>query len=211
MVDTRFNYRDEERNAKGQFVSKAQPAPFHAGGWPMPPRPQPPVGTLTVSFFGEQITLTGGPYRSKPDSMFGVKMAAEIDHPFDVSIPTQDFQTPPREAMYEGLLSTVLGHFVFGDPIYVGCMAGKGRTGMFLATLAYMSGEDDPVSFVRAHYYPHAVETRDQEKFVKSFDRTTFRRQLMKLLIEYNAVSWGRLRKMPWQDKLLYLRCVFAK
>jgi hypothetical protein len=211
---TRYNYLDEERDSRGRFSGKKQKqvfTPKHEPYTPPPFTPLAPLGTLTVRLFGDDITITGGPFKACPPHMIGVKMAAEIDWPHDVSIPTQDFKTPPRDRFEEGMLAALTCHFIDGDPIYVGCFAGKGRTGLFLATLAYLCGEDEPVKFVRANYYAHAVETPDQEKFVTSFDRETFRRRLMKVLIGFNAISWGRLRRMTWADRLLYLKLVFAR
>jgi protein-tyrosine phosphatase len=56
-----------------------------------------------------------------------------------------------------------------GYPLYVGCMGGKGRTGLFLAVLAKAWGIKNPVEYVRANYYPHAVETKEQYAYVTNF------------------------------------------
>lgn len=45
-----------------------------------------------------------------------------------------------------------------------------GRTGLFLAILAKAVGFNDPVAYVRKHYYNHAVETAEQAKYVEAFD-----------------------------------------
>ena len=51
----------------------------------------------------------------------------------------------------------------------VGCMGGIGRTGLMLALLAKSFGEEDPVRYVRATYYSHAVETAAQKQFIAEF------------------------------------------
>jgi hypothetical protein len=117
------------------------------------------------------FTITGGPsYRaiSYPQHTF-VKLAKEIQVPCDISIPTKDFGTPDLQQLTEGLVKAVTA-VLAGTPLYVGCMAGKGRTGLFLAVLAKSFGVANPVEYVRANYYPHAVETDGQYQFVEAFE-----------------------------------------
>jgi len=126
-------------------------------------------GTLQIPLTGRQhFVVTGGPFRECPDTMWGVKMAAEIEKPCAVDIPTRDFHVPDRLLLYRGLEKAV-DLVLAGDPIYVGCMGGIGRTGLFLAILAKAFGVKQPVKFVRAGYYAHAVETPEQQTYVKAF------------------------------------------
>jgi hypothetical protein len=118
--------------------------------------------------FGRYFEITGGPYAEAPDTMVGVKMAREINFEADVSIPTIDFKTPPPELLADGLTKAV-ELLVEGEPLYVGCMGGKGRTGLFLSVLAKAWGIPNPVEYVRENYYNHAVETKEQYKFVTEF------------------------------------------
>lgn len=128
------------------------------------------LGNLKMPLkFGKYYTVFGGPYVEVPEDMFGVKMAAEIRHPHDVSIPTRDFSTPPVEALDSGLLK-VLDAMGRGEPVYVGCMAGRGRTGLFLAVLSKVFGIPHPVKYVRENYYRHAVETDGQYSFVERYE-----------------------------------------
>jgi hypothetical protein len=55
--------------------------------------------------------------------------------------------------------------------VEVGCAGGRGRTGTALACLAILDGvpTSEAVEYVRAHYDPGAVETREQERFVRGF------------------------------------------
>ena len=55
-------------------------------------------------------------------------------------------------------------------PVYVGCAAGLGRTGTFLAALARLAGIDDGVAWTRANYDPRAVETAEQAAAVAALD-----------------------------------------
>lgn len=114
------------------------------------------------------FTVYGGPYRLRPQDMMGVKMAREIELPCDVSIPTQDFSIPTREAVDLGLAKTI-DLILEQQAVYVGCAGGIGRTGLFLAILTKCFGVKDPIAFVRKTYHPHAVETKEQRDFVESY------------------------------------------
>lgn len=136
------------------------------------------IGPITASIFG-------GPFR-KFDSgvrrLKGVKMAEEIDHPHHVSIPTEDFSIPDTKDMECGVISA-LKHVLEGNDLYVGCMGGIGRTGLFMGVLGKVLHDyridhpdeeitwvDDPVVWVRTHYKSHAIETEEQQHFVRNFN-----------------------------------------
>jgi protein-tyrosine phosphatase len=129
------------------------------------------LGQLQIPLNSKQyFTLTGGPSheaRDYPEMEF-VKMAKEINLPCSINIPTRDFSVPDPVDLSRGLREAV-DFILAGKPVYVGCMAGRGRTGLFLAVLARAFGVENPVEYVRANYYPHAVETADQYKFVMEF------------------------------------------
>lgn len=126
-------------------------------------------------------TIFGGPFRQYETGtrrLVGVKMAREIDHPHDISIPTKDYSVPDPDDMIAGLLAAI-ERMAEGNDLYVGCLGGIGRTGLFMAVaaktlIAYHDGEyaknTDPVKLVRAYYLPHAVETSEQLSYVASFD-----------------------------------------
>lgn len=129
----------------------------------------------------QYFLVVGGPFRDCPSTMKGVKMAKEIQAECAVDIPTVDFQVPDRKLMYRGM-HKAMDLLLAGEPLYVGCMGGKGRTGLFLAVMAKAFGVKKPVEYVRANYYAHAVETEQQMKFVKQFTITPpMRRKLKKL------------------------------
>lgn len=126
-------------------------------------------GTLALSApFSKFYTVIGGPYSERIKSAVGVKMAHELKLPCDIDIPTFDFSVPTRVDLDSGLEKAVRA-ILAGDPLYVGCMAGRGRTGLFLAILAKAFGEKSPVEYVREHYYEHAVETDKQYNFVMAY------------------------------------------
>lgn len=128
------------------------------------------LGTLKLPIRGDKFfEVVGGPFIECPDNMVGVKMAAEIKRPCHINIPTEDFSVPKLSELDVGLILAVQS-IVRGQPVYVGCMAGRGRTGLFLAILAKAFGVEDPVGFVRKHYYRHAVETAAQKIFVSDYE-----------------------------------------
>ena len=117
---------------------------------------------------GQFYKVFGGPYHQKPSKMVGVRMAAEIDAPAHIVVPTRDFSVPDIEAMTDGIDEAV-SHILLGRQVYVGCMGGIGRTGLFLAVLAKAFDVPDPVAYVRRHYLAHAVETQQQRQYVAEF------------------------------------------
>jgi len=117
---------------------------------------------------GQYFEVYGGPYMARPKSFVGLKMAEEITAPFDVEIPTPDFNVPTYEQALAGL-RRILPFILIGRPVYVGCMGGVGRTGFMLAILAKAWGVPSPIKYVRSQYYAHAVETTPQQRFVENF------------------------------------------
>lgn len=127
------------------------------------------LGSLKLPLWlGSHHVIYGGPYKNKPEGLLGVKMAQEIRAAAAISIPTRDFSVPDRGVLDTGM-GTAVRLILAGHPLYVGCMGGRGRTGLFLALLAKAFGVKDPVEYVRSHYYSHAVETEEQYEFVKQY------------------------------------------
>jgi hypothetical protein len=116
-------------------------------------------------------------------SLFGyatVKMAAEIEMPCTIDIPTKDFGVPDVVTFKRGLVKGISA-IQLGLPLYVGCWGGIGRTGLYLAGMAkVMAGYRekmhrtrlDPLLYVRNQYMEDAVETRKQEQFILDLDVT---------------------------------------
>jgi protein tyrosine phosphatase len=130
------------------------------------------LGQLRIPLNKRQyFVVTGGPFFDCPKTMVGVKMAKEIRQACAVDIPTVDFAVPDKALLTRGL-DKALNLMLDGEPLYVGCMGGKGRTGLFMAVLAKAFGIKNPVEYVRKHYYAHAVETPEQYKFVQAFPIT---------------------------------------
>ena len=145
-----------------------------------------------------RFQIAGGPYDFFPgrDKAFGVCVRAENVNPgsYDVHLPIRDFSVPTDMFRVEMAVRDTLRAAIRGKPVYVGCMGGWGRTGLFLALLAKAAGVDDPVAYVRKYYTPRAVETRAQEQFVKDFDVTKLRKWLHKF-------AWAQ--RFPWLSRFL--------
>ena len=89
----------------------------------------------------------------------------------DLLFPIPDFQAPEQRDFVAGLRALLAAMRARPDlPVYIGCRAGIGRTGMVIAALAKLAGTPDPVGWVRAHYHPEAVETIAQFQAVGELD-----------------------------------------
>lgn len=132
-------------------------------------------GALPLPFGkGVYRVVLGGPYKSRPPGTYGVKLAPEVPGQCDVFIPTPDFGLPDPKDVNYGLLK-VLPRIYDGELVYVGCMGGIGRTGLFMAcltkaALSIARVKIEPIAYVRNYYLSRAVETAAQEAFVRDFD-----------------------------------------
>lgn len=119
-----------------------------------------------------KVTLYGGPYRYKPVDFFGINMAAEIPMPADVRIPTEDFSVPDEQEFLRGIRKGLVA-LALKKKVYVGCMGGIGRTGLYMAGIAKALGYASPVDHVRGEYVPIAVETREQRQYLEKLDMSS--------------------------------------
>jgi hypothetical protein len=132
---------------------------------------------VSLGWFGAYATFNihGGPFDKcpPPDKAFCVCVRAERATALykDVWLPIDDFEVPENgRGQVDLALRQTLEAALNGRDVYVGCMGGWGRTGLFLALLAKASGQADPVKYVRESYTPQAVETEAQRRFVADFD-----------------------------------------
>jgi len=131
---------------------------------------------LKLGFNGAyfDLEIVGGPfdaYRPGINGEVGVCVRAErVPARADIRLPIHDFDVPGDVSEVDAAIEETLRALLAGQRVYVGCMGGWGRTGLFLALLAKTCGYDDPIAHVRANYTPRAVETKEQEAFVREFD-----------------------------------------
>lgn len=126
-------------------------------------------GSITLpGFFNKGgYQVFGGPIVKRPLTMAGVNMTTR-DTGCSINVPTEDFKTPPVPLM-QVALEQALRTLWAGDPLYVGCGAGWGRTGTFMAILVKAWGIPDPIQWLRENYVEEAVETKDQFNYVRTF------------------------------------------
>ncbi len=81
-----------------------------------------------------------------------------------------DYGVPDDKALVVDVLESLLHRARTGERVEIGCYGGHGRTGTALAVLAILCGEapDEAVGWVRTTYCERAVETEDQEAFVRT-------------------------------------------
>lgn len=132
-----------------------------------------PRGALALTVGGRQVTITGGPFDAIPEGAFGVCLEAGAAKAWlaDVALPIADFGVPEMGELKRAV-GLVLAQLAADParPVHVGCRAGLGRTGLFLACLARAAGvEGDALAFVRARYHPAAAETPEQERMARDF------------------------------------------
>jgi hypothetical protein len=137
------------------------------------------IGRVTARVYGGPIK----DYVLGTRRLWAIKMAEEIEHPCDFVVNTRDFSVPDPYDLDWGLIYAVKAIFQ-GKDVYAGCLGGTGRTGLFMGCLvkclndyASLTGGDvtvpiDPVAYVRHHYRLHAIETKEQEAFVRGYDST---------------------------------------
>jgi Polymorphic toxin system, DSP-PTPase phosphatase len=132
----------------------------------------------------QSFSVMGGPYDKFPgrNHAFGVCVRAERAPTgrYNVHLPIHDFSVPSpnQQDEVELALRETLEALLDGKPVYVGCMGGWGRTGLFLALLAKVCGVEHPVTYVRDNYSPRAVETTDQHSYVMEFEVSGLQRWL---------------------------------
>lgn len=139
------------------------------------------VNAVTLSVEGRPVHILGGPYMERIPGTWGVRLAPEIDRPSDFDLLIQDFDVPSLPD-YEDGLYVILNAALYENALpYIGCMAGRGRTGLVIAGLARVAmnvSGDEAVSWTRANYNPHAVETAAQRALVGKVNAARVRKAL---------------------------------
>jgi protein-tyrosine phosphatase len=128
---------------------------------------------LPLTVAGRAVRITGGPFDAIPDGAFGVCLEPEAAKAWlaDVALPVPDYGVPEPAAL-RAAVGAVLAQLEAHPerPVHVGCRAGIGRTGLFLACLARAAGvEGDALDHVRRHYHPEAGETDAQQAMARGF------------------------------------------
>lgn len=138
-----------------------------------------------------------GPYYDKPIGTLGVclledapRLAVDEEPSLLSHLPIPDYSIPRDDKAVTESLKDALRAMLAGHDVYVGCMGGKGRTGLYLALLCkvlecgavtrdnWNNPYWDYVAYVRANYNPHACETTQQMTYVGNFNVKPLQRWL---------------------------------
>jgi hypothetical protein len=165
-------------------------------------------GTLPIKmgFHGAylDIEIVGGPfdaYKPGVNGDVGVCVRAErVPATADFIVPIHDFSVPSKQdrEVVEHVLEQTIRAALEGKRVYVGCMGGWGRTGLFLALIAKVCGVENPLSYVRSNYTERAVETSKQIDYLFDFNVDGIR---ARLFWRAWGERWGRL--FPWARAFL--------
>lgn len=120
---------------------------------------------------GAASSPVGGPY----DLMVSFDHGKDTDpaaFPWNpgefIYFPVPDYQAPKNPEEYKKLVEYVAAALDAGKSVHVGCMAGHGRTGTFLAALVtHMTGNKESIQFLRDTYCHRAVESTTQMEFLE--------------------------------------------
>jgi protein-tyrosine phosphatase len=107
-----------------------------------------------------------------PERTFGLYLDAHWEPTWPATvIDWADFGIAENPELAAQQIVDAFGRARSGELVEVGCLGGSGRTGTVLACMAVLSGvpPEEAVAWVRASYRPEAVETSDQEAWVRWF------------------------------------------
>ena len=84
--------------------------------------------------------------------------------------PIEDYGVPPDVEEFRALVRRGLELLREGKNLFVHCVGGLGRTGTYVGCLLKdLEGCRNPVREVRGRYDFRAIETRDQEEFIRDY------------------------------------------
>lgn len=126
----------------------------------------------------------------------------------DIYFKIPDMNVPPDVEEFMKLITWTAEQMRSGKSVFVGCIGGHGRTGLFLAALTnHMTGAKDAISIVRKKYCKKAVESTKQIAWLhEHFDinkvaasKTSYTSKGSGTLVDY---GWGS-KVNPQQDLLI--------
>lgn len=137
------------------------------------------AGRLIGSPFadGENVTIycSAGRYRPPMDEAdFGL-YADQMWSPLSASrnefINWPDFSVPACDEIAHQQIIDAFIRACKGEVVEIGCIGGHGRTGTILACMHVIAGYDPDfaINLARRNYCHHAVETPEQEEWVRQF------------------------------------------
>ncbi len=139
---------------------------------------------VQVHVHRDEVTLPNGvtvtaasfdpadPYRRDHPPQYGLYLDERWRPPWPSQVLAwPDFGVPADRGLLEDALRVVLRHASAGEVVEIGCVGGHGRTGTALACLVTLTGTSpaSAVDWVRQSYCTRAIETVQQEEFVRGF------------------------------------------
>jgi len=128
----------------------------------------------------------------------------------DIYFKIVDMQVPDDIKEFKKLLSYTAKQMKAGKSIYVGCIGGHGRTGLFLAALTtFMTGDKDSIKTVRAEYCHKAVESSVQMVWLNKYFDITKVEPSKKVISNYSKkkgkkdstiLPWGNPQQDAWVE-----------
>ncbi|MBC7637477.1 MAG: tyrosine-protein phosphatase [Acetobacteraceae bacterium] len=131
------------------------------------------IGAVTLRLLGRNRIIQGGPFDDFQPPAIGVCLEVRSLRVAEAALvlPVVDYGAPDAAELTAALRDVLALMATNPDlPVYIGCRAGIGRTGMMIAALAKLAGIANPIAWVRAHYHPDAVETSDQHAVIEALD-----------------------------------------
>lgn len=138
-----------------------------------------PTGYVVLNFRHGPMTVVGGPFDAYQAGI-GVCLEARSSKAnlSQIPFPVPDFTAPSISKLEAKLVEIVEAHKKQpAQPVFVGCLGGKGRTGTVIAALVRLAAYDHwssmegdlAIEWTRANFHPDAVETDAQENLVMDF------------------------------------------
>ncbi len=118
---------------------------------------------------GKDRRIVGGPFATWTGQ--GIGLCLDPENPnrpnATITLDLPDFTAPTQPQLHDTLAALLA---LPEAPIYIGCKAGIGRTGTFIAALAKLAGHAGPIAWTRHHYLSTAVETDAQAASIAALD-----------------------------------------
>lgn len=132
------------------------------------------IRVMHLDIGGFRRSIYGGPFIEASKLPDGHHVRLEMHAPRSnttFNLPIPDFSVPQPEQIdaVRREVHSLLKAAASGRCAFVGCMGGTGRTGMILALAMKELGHPRPIDYVRQMYKRGAVETSEQEDYVRRY------------------------------------------
>lgn len=127
-------------------------------------------GNLTIlnEGSGYQFRVYGGSFFNRPETLYGVKLAPEINLPYNYKLDINDYSVPSLTNLVCAVNAIITEAERHGE-VYIGCYGGFGRTGLVISAVLMACSrctKEAAVEEVRSYIHPHCVEVPAQHKLL---------------------------------------------